>query len=85
MQRKPPKTRKNVTLVKGWIDETLPSFLSQQNKQIAFSHIDTDIYETCKVILTNCRQYFTKGAIILFDELHSHTGWKQHEYKALTE
>ncbi len=81
-----PKVAGNVELVKGMIEDTLPPFLEKhKNKKIAFIHVDTDLYEPAKIILSLCKPRLGKGSLILFDELHSYTSWQLHEYKALQE
>lgn len=81
-----PKVEQNVRLIKGLIENTLPTFLQAHAvKKIAFIHIDTDTYAPAKTILQLCKKFFFPGTLILFDELHSYTSWKLHEYKALME
>lgn len=83
---KPPKVRDNVVLVKGWIEDTLPEFLEREKPAfISFIHVDTDLYEPAAVILKHAKGYLRAGSIILFDELISYTGWREHEFKALNE
>lgn len=86
MDGKFPPVENNVKLIKGLIEDTLPGFLEQhQEKKIAFIHIDTDIYAPAKTVLSLCKDKLMPGSIILFDEIHSYTSWKAHEYKALKE
>lgn len=81
-----PPVRKNVKLVKGLIENTLPQFLNNNTgKKISFVHIDTDIYSACKCILENIKEHLADDAIILFDELMCYPGWRLGEYKALNE
>jgi hypothetical protein len=80
-----PPVEPNVTLIKGWIDDTLPQFLEQNPEPIAFIHIDTDTYSPCKTVLTLCRDRLVEGSVVLFDELLGYPGWKHGEYRALTE
>ncbi|MCA0047423.1 class I SAM-dependent methyltransferase [Mesorhizobium sp. B283B1A] len=80
-----PKVRQNVNLIKGWIEDTLPTFLKQHQGPIAFIHIDTDTYTPCKAILTLCKDRLVSGSVILFDELLCYPGWRFGEYKALNE
>jgi hypothetical protein len=80
-----PKLKKNIIPVVGWIQDTLPSFLSEKKPKINFMHIDTDTYETAKFILENTKKYLSKNSIIVFDELYNFPGWDVGEYKALTE
>lgn len=63
------KSISNVTLIEGDIRETLPKFLKDNPAlRIALLHIDTDVYEPCKVTLDLCWDKVVKGGIILFDD-----------------
>jgi len=77
-----PEVPKNVKLIKGLIQDTLPHF--DHNQRIAFIHIDTDLYSSAKFILTDLKTQL-KGCYILFDEFWNFPNWKQEEYKAFTE
>ena len=81
-----PKVLDNVTLITGRIEDTLSKFLEKHpDKKVFFTHIDTDIYQTAKEILTKILPRLVPGTIILFDELISYPGWRQGGYKALNE
>ncbi len=80
-----PKARDNVNLISGWIQETLPKFIEQNQPQINFMHIDVDTYETTKFILNKTKKYLTKNCIIVFDDFYNFSGWSVGEYKALIE
>ena len=83
-----PEVNQNVHLIKGWIDETYPRFVNENELEkfkIAFIHIDVDTYTPTKIILEQSRNYFSEGTIIVFDELLGYPGWRDHEYKALIE
>lgn len=80
-----PKTKKNVILVAGWIQDTLPLFLKEKNPKINFLHIDVDTYESTKFILKETKQYLSKNCIIVFDDFYNFSGWSVGEYKALIE
>jgi len=60
-----PEVFKNVTLVKGWFDETIPKFLSNNSlEDIVFVHIDGDTYESSIIILNALRGYLKHGVLI---------------------
>ncbi len=80
-----PPVRDNVTLIKGWIDDTLPKFLEENPGPIAFINVDTDTVSPCRTILELCKPRLIEGTVILFDELLSYPGWKQGEFLALQE
>lgn len=86
--KKIPELDGNVKPVTGWIQDTLPKFISENfndKSKVKFIHIDVDTYETTKFILINLKKYLEKDTIILFDELYNMPGWSVSEYKALKE
>ena len=81
-----PQVRKNVKLIKGQFDKTLPKFVKQiKSKKAAFVHIDSDLYSSCKTILNNLVSLDLDGTVMLFDEFYNYSGWETGEYKALME
>ena len=46
-----PSVPENMTLVKGWFNETLPSFVATNtNKKISYLHIDCDLYSSANQV-----------------------------------
>jgi hypothetical protein len=82
-----PSVNSNVVLVKGWFNETLPTFIKEQNKKISFIHMDADLYSSTKCILDNVKDYLDKDCVIVFDELLNYPGFdgETGELKALYE
>ncbi len=80
-----PKVRRNVKLVKGWFDKTLPGFLAEHGEPVAFIHIDSDVYESAKVVFDLLGDRIVKGTVILFDELFNYPCWEDHEWRAFQE
>lgn len=81
-----PKVPANVTLVKGWVQDTLPSYLKETGKApFSFVHMDMDTYTPTAYALKAIKKRLVKGSVILFDELYGYPGWRHHEYKALEE
>ena len=64
-----PKVEDNVTLIKGWFNETLDNFLKENKEPIKFIHIDCDIYSSTVDIFNSCKEQIVDGTIIIFDEL----------------
>lgn len=59
----------NVELVQGNIKETLPKFLKRNRQmRIALLHIDTDVYEPCKVGLELLFDLIVPNGLIVFDD-----------------
>lgn len=80
-----PKVEGNVSLIKGWLNDTYAPFLKKESKKISFLHIDTDTYSPAATILKESKPYLKRGSIILFDELIGYPNWKDGEFKALRE
>ena len=80
-----PRVPSNVQLHVGWFDQTLPAFLEKNTAKSALIHIDSDIYESAKIIFEKLASTIVPGTIILFDEYFNYPGWRQHEYKAFKE
>lgn len=80
-----PKVRDNVSLHKGWFDQTLPPFLKQNSGTIKFCHIDCDTYESSKYVLETVAPRLKKGSVIIFDEYLSYPNWQNGEFKAWQE
>ena len=86
LNKQPPQLNNNCVPIIGWIQDTLPKFISERKDlKINFVHIDTDTYPTARFILQQIKPYLVDGAIIIFDELYNFPGWRVGEYKALTE
>ncbi len=56
--------RDRIRLVKGWFDQTLPSYTGD----IALLHLDCDLYESYKLTLEALYGKVKPGGVILFDE-----------------
>ncbi len=66
---------KKYELVKGDAMVTFKKYLHEHPETIiAFAYFDFDIYEPTKLCLELCRDRFTKGSVIGFDELN-HSDW----------
>ncbi len=81
-----PPVRTNVRLHKGWVQDTLGPFYTQENvEKLALVHIDTDTYTPARHILEISKSRLAVGTIIVFDELIGYPNWQEHEFKALQE
>lgn len=81
-----PKVPETVTLVKGWVQDTLPGYLKDTGKApFSFLHMDMDTYTPTAYAMKAVKPRLKKGTVILFDELYGYPGWRHHEYKALQE
>lgn len=80
-----PSVEANVELHVGWFDDTLPAFLAAHPGDVAFVHVDSDIYSSAKTILDNLAPRIAPGSIIVFNEYFNYPSWKQHEFRAFQE
>jgi hypothetical protein len=70
-----PRVLDNVVLIKGWFNDTLPTFIKEQNKKVSFIHIDCDLYSSTKYIFNELKDYIDTDCIIVFDELVNYDGF----------
>ena len=80
-----PKVNKNVSLIKGYFNETLPKFLEEHKEKASFIHIDCDLYSSTKTIFDNIYDRIVPNTVIQFDEYYNYPGWRNHEFKAFQE
>jgi hypothetical protein len=80
-----PPVLGNVTLIKGWFNETLPAFLAANEGDVALLHVDCDLYSSTKCIFDLLAGRIKSGTVIVFDEFWNYPGWQQHEIKAFDE
>lgn len=81
-----PSVPKNVTLIKGWFDATIPEWkLQNPFGHIDILHIDCDLYSSTKTIFDNLKDMISTNTIIVFDELINYPTFENHEIKALYE
>lgn len=70
----------------GWFADTLPFKFEQP---LGLVHIDSDLYSSCKTVLTAIDPYLVNGTVVIFDELVDYAGrypnWEQGEWRALQE
>lgn len=80
-----PQYHKNVVLVKGLFEDTIPLFIKSHPEPISFMHIDCDLYNSTKTIFDNLEKQIVTGTIICFNEYFNYPGWKKGEFKAFNE
>jgi len=85
---KPLKVRSNVELVVGFFEETLEDFLNRQKANVAFIHLDADVYSSTKYVLFTLAKQgkLQHGTVIQFDEFFGYARWwTKGEYRAFKE
>jgi len=80
-----PTVPENVTLVRGWFNETLPVFLEEHHEPVVLINVDCDLYSSTKTIFQFLGPRIIPGTIIVFDEYIGNPQWKEDEYKAFQE
>ncbi len=80
-----PDVKQNVRLHKGWFEQTIPEFRKEFDADIAFLHIDCDLYSSTVTILKELSKQIVPGTIIVFDEYFNYPGWQNGEIKAFKE
>jgi hypothetical protein len=80
-----PRVPKNVRLHRGYFEESLPPWLRDNPGQVAFIHLDCDLYSSTKTALSLIGPRITSGTVVLFDEYFNYANWEQHQFKAFQE
>lgn len=80
-----PEMPTNVTLVKGWFNESLPTFLEQHPEPIGFLHIDCDLYTSTKTVLDLLAPRLVPGSQLVLDDFMFTPGWQREEHRAFFE
>jgi hypothetical protein len=76
---------KNVKLVPGYFDQTLPKFVEKFEGDVALLHIDSDLYSSAATIFKELAPRIKKDTVIVFDEIINYPTYKDHEIKAFAE
>jgi hypothetical protein len=80
-----PRVPNNVRLHRGYFEESLPIWLRENPGQVAFIHLDCDLYSSTKTVLSLMASRLTSGTVVLFDEYFNYANWEQHQFKAFQE
>jgi predicted O-methyltransferase YrrM len=72
-------------VVVGLFEDELPGFLARNHEQIAFMHVDCDLYSSAKTVLDLTGERLAPDAVLVFDEFFNYPGWQRHEFRAWTE
>ena len=82
----------NIKLIKGYFEDTLPTFLTEHKEPAAFLHIDSDLYSSAKTVLALMKGRIVTGTVICFDDWCGYPdtdreGYedREHEVKAFAE
>jgi macrocin-O-methyltransferase TylF-like protien len=80
-----PDVPPNVRLYRGWFSDTLPAFFQAHPDDVAFMHIDCDLYSSTRDVLEATAAQLREGTVIVLDDYFNFPGWRNHEFKALQE
>ena len=80
-----PDVPSNVSLHKGWFEDTLADFLNTHEGAIKFANIDCDIYASTVTILNQIAPRIQSGSVLVFDEYLMNPTWRDDEFKAFQE
>lgn len=82
----PPAVPDNITLHVGLFQETLEKFLEENPGNIAFLHLDADLYSSTDYVLRQLEHRLVPGSLVYYDELtYPAHDFREHEYKAFIE
>jgi hypothetical protein len=83
---KMPNVAKNVTLIKGWFEDTLPKFMDALGTEyISIVNFDADTYKPAVFVLKTIKPNLKVGTIVIFDEYFGYPNWRAHEFRAWQE
>ena len=81
-----PEVPANVTLHKGWFEQTLPAFLTAYpGHAVGFLHVDCDIYSSTVTVFRELAPRLQPGSVIVFDGYFNYPNWQRHEWRAFQE
>jgi|LakMenE18May11ns_1017448.scaffolds.fasta_scaffold9704852_1 hypothetical protein len=81
-----PKCERNVSLIKGWFEDTLPKFCRElQGEKIQLLHMDADTYKPTAYVLNSLTKNLGRGTIVIFDEYFGYSSFREHEFRAWQE
>jgi tetratricopeptide (TPR) repeat protein len=80
-----PEVEKNVSLYKGWFEDTLPEFSKKNPESIRLINIDCDLFSSTATILKILGSQIQSGTVLIFDEYIGNQHWKEDEFKAFQE
>ena len=78
----PPRLPSNGEIFIGLVQQTLDDFLKSYADDVAFAHLDLDLYSSTKYVLDRLEPRIIDGTVLLFDEIVDNP---DHEEKAFLE
>ena len=65
-----PDPEKRIRLVKGWVEDTLPVWVKEEQPTIALLHIDVGTYKGYKAAMKSLWPRMARGGVAIMDEYH---------------
>ena len=78
-----PKVPSNVKFWPGWFEDSIPKWREKYNDQLAYVHIDCDLYSSTKTIFDGIGDLMGSGTVILFDDYFNFPDWENDGHKVL--
>ena len=72
-----PKVPRNVTLWKGYFEDTLPQWSQSFDEPISMLHVDCDLNSSTKTIFDYLGGRLKEGTVLLFDDYFNFPGWQK--------
>lgn len=79
-----PKVPDNVSLCKGYFEDSLPHWASNNTGDIAFLHVDCDLRSATQTIFDTLADQVVPGTVILFDDYFNFPSWEQDGHAVFT-
>jgi len=79
-----PKVPSNVTLHKGWFEDTLPRWTENNKNNLALLHVDCDLYSATKTIFDLLSDSIAPGTVIVFDDYFNFPNWENDGHAVLS-
>jgi hypothetical protein len=79
------RTLPKAVIIDGLFADTLPIFLDAHTENVAFVHVDCDLYSSTKTVLNCLGDRIVPGTVLLFDEFWGYENYAEHEYLAFAE
>jgi len=78
--------KSNVSITKGWFNETIPKWKQEKPSMIAGIHVDCDLFSSTQTILNELEDFISSSKpLMLFDELFNYKEFLDGEFKAFIE
>lgn len=74
-----------VQIVKGWFEDTLPTWASEYQGKAALIHIDCDMYKSTKTVLKYIDHIINSDTLVLLDDYCYSENHLMHVFKAFQE